>query len=559
MSIDSKPHNILFYCASVFQISHGRRSEDAMESGMGSKDIAIYERRARARTNSRDTMASEDEPFLPVDQVNKDSIPMPVVYRSSVRPGKLSLMQILLLNAVVCGVEICACAGFTFIPPMLLKAGYTEENMSIILGLGPLLGFFLVPVIGRMSDQCRSSLGRRRPFILVLSVMLIISLIVIPYVNVILDTLLGPRAFTKSLSVLIMTIGVVLLDFTSQACLTPCEALLSDASKETDQYERVFIVYSLMVSLGGFMGYLITAMDWNSTAVGDMFRSQEKTVFSLLTIIFTFLLSATMMVAHEMPISSSENIPIPPHSSRTKDSLLTIGNGNIESGYDTSASETSNGVLPQSRIDIPKQNPLTRTSSKPLPRFNLRMLMSCRLFSVTGKVFHYIWINMHEKLPEPMQRLFEVPYVLRHLGLAHFCSWTAIMGFNLFFTDYVGNTVFKGNPNAPEGSYLRNRFDEGVRMGSWGLLLHCITSASYALFVERLVNAYGTKLTYTFGMVTFSMAMFGMILVENIVIVNAMAALTGFGYATVTTIPFILVSKYHNEKDVSIKIVLHVI
>jgi solute carrier family 45 protein 3 len=45
----------------------------------------------------------------------------------------------ILLNSVVCGVEVCACAGFTYIPPMLLKAGYTEENMSIILGMGAFL------------------------------------------------------------------------------------------------------------------------------------------------------------------------------------------------------------------------------------------------------------------------------------------------------------------------------------------------------------------------------------------------------------------------------------
>nr|KAG5689142.1 hypothetical protein BaRGS_006350 [Batillaria attramentaria] len=45
----------------------------------------------------------------------------------------------LLLNAVVCGVEICACAGFVYIPPMLLKAGYSEEEMNFILATGSIL------------------------------------------------------------------------------------------------------------------------------------------------------------------------------------------------------------------------------------------------------------------------------------------------------------------------------------------------------------------------------------------------------------------------------------
>ena len=47
-------------------------------------------------------------------------------------------------------VEIAACAGFVYIPPMLLKAGYSEEQMNMLLGLGPLLALFFVPVIGEL-------------------------------------------------------------------------------------------------------------------------------------------------------------------------------------------------------------------------------------------------------------------------------------------------------------------------------------------------------------------------------------------------------------------------
>lgn len=98
----------------------------------------------------------DNEQFLQEVIYHDDPEPRPNPV--TMTPGKsLSLIQIILLNAVVCGVEICACAGFTYIPPMLLKAGYTEENMSIILGMGPLLGFIFVPIIGRASDNCFSS------------------------------------------------------------------------------------------------------------------------------------------------------------------------------------------------------------------------------------------------------------------------------------------------------------------------------------------------------------------------------------------------------------------
>ena len=62
----------------------------------------------------------------------KDSISSPVRKRGRVR----GLPSLLAVNALVCGVEIVSSAAFTFIPPLLLKAGYTETVMTIILGIG---------------------------------------------------------------------------------------------------------------------------------------------------------------------------------------------------------------------------------------------------------------------------------------------------------------------------------------------------------------------------------------------------------------------------------------
>ena len=513
-----------------------------------------FEIRARTRTSSTDTMLPDNSQMLPVIP-NNIPIPEMVVIGPNGHKRKISLMQIVLLNAVVCGVEICACAGFTYIPPMLLKSGYTEENMSIILGLGPLLGFILVPLIGRASDRCRSNYGRRRPFIIGISSLLIASLLIIPYGDKLCTYIIGPGALAKSVALLLLTMGVILLDFTSQACLTPCEALLSDASKDTDQHERAFIVYSLMVSSGGFLGYLITAIDWNTTTIGMFFKTQERTVFSLLTILFTVMLLASIIAAKEKPLSVVEMEQNIVTKSKSDSTMLEITSNGIESGYDTNESE--NGTV------LSLEKPLLPQTFSPkrharwnrvtaLPRVGINYLLTCKFIFAAFNLFRLVWLSIYEKLPEPFQKLCEIPYVLRQLAVAHFCSWTAVMGFNLFFTDYVGNAVFAGNPNAPEDSYLRARFDEGVRMGSWGLLLHCITSAVYALFVERIVSRFGIKLTYTIGMTSFVLAMFGMVMVQNVVFVNLMAAITGFAYATVTTIPFILVTQYHSNKDVSI-------
>ncbi len=42
----------------------------------------------------------------------------------------------MLVNMVVAGLEIAASVAFTFVPPLLLKSGYSETQMTIIFGIG---------------------------------------------------------------------------------------------------------------------------------------------------------------------------------------------------------------------------------------------------------------------------------------------------------------------------------------------------------------------------------------------------------------------------------------
>ncbi|XP_070199581.1 solute carrier family 45 member 3-like [Littorina saxatilis] len=486
------------------------------------------------------------------------------------QPHTLSFLQMILLNSVVCGVEIAACAGFVYIPPMLLKAGYSEEEMNVLLGLGPLLALFFVPLIGRASDSCRSKFGRRRPFILGLSIVLVISMYMIPFGEYFSVLALGDIPLSHQLGVFCLTVGSILLDFTSQACLTPCEAMLSDMSRESHQHDRIFTIYSVMVSMGGILGYLLTAIDWTSNSVGGYFGGQEASIFSILIVIFTMTLTLTVIIADEVPFTghvtphmiSHDDIPSIDGDSPT--SIVAISSDRTlspskkpslqnaqESGYESSSSEDDDSYL-KDRTRVLRGGPRPRTPKhfRSLTRYltKLSVMVRARGVSQLLQCLKVVVRNLHRLLPKAVREMLFFPVVLRYLGLANFCSWTAVMGFNLYFTDYVGQTVYGGNPNLPSSTPEGAAYDEGVRMGSWGLLLHCLTSAIYSVIVERLVVSYGYKMTYMMGMASFCFAMAGMVLVHNVVFVVLMAGLTGFAYSTLTTIPFMLVSQYHEDK-----------
>ncbi len=74
------------------------------------------------------------------------------------------------------GIEFCYATETALVTPTLLQMGLPDELYSITWILSPTLGFFMNPVIGSLSDRCRSPLGRRRPFILALCVGVIIGL-----------------------------------------------------------------------------------------------------------------------------------------------------------------------------------------------------------------------------------------------------------------------------------------------------------------------------------------------------------------------------------------------
>ena len=95
----------------------------------------------------------------------------------ALRKTKLQLVRI---SAAVCGIELCYAAETAFVSPILLKLGVPTTLMTMVWCLSPLLGFFLVPIMGSLSDRCRFRIGRRRPFIILMALGIVIGLALVP-------------------------------------------------------------------------------------------------------------------------------------------------------------------------------------------------------------------------------------------------------------------------------------------------------------------------------------------------------------------------------------------
>lgn len=94
----------------------------------------------------------------------------------AVEPPKRSRGRLILHGLVMFGREFCYAVEAAFVTPVLLSVGLPRSLYSLVWLISPILGFLLQPIIGSASDYCRSRWGRRRPYILVLGILMLVGL-----------------------------------------------------------------------------------------------------------------------------------------------------------------------------------------------------------------------------------------------------------------------------------------------------------------------------------------------------------------------------------------------
>ena len=59
-------------------------------------------------------------------------------------------------------------------------------------------------------------------------------------------------------------------------------------------------------------------------------------------------------------------------------------------------------------------------------------------------------------------------------------GWLSFEGMLLFYTDFMGEVVFQGDPKAPPASEAYQKYSGGVAMGCWGMCIYAFSAAFYS-------------------------------------------------------------------------------
>ncbi|KAM4709060.1 membrane-associated transporter protein [Discoglossus pictus] len=427
-----------------------------------------------------------------------------------VEAPRRSTGRLIMHSMAMFGREFCYAVEAAFVTPVLLSVGLPKSLYSIVWLISPILGFVLQPVVGSASDHCRSRWGRRRPYILSLGILMVIGMILYLNGDTAVSAIFKNAPEKKTWAIVITMLGVVVFDFAADFIDGPIKAYLFDVCSHQDK-ERGLHYHALFTGLGGALGYLIGAIDWGSTFLGQLMGSEFQVMFFFASTIFLALLVVHLCSIPETPLRDDI---LETKLLLKEDALSTYGSIDKEqNGY-----LKTNGKLSPAKLE--------ESDSEEEVQVQKRMTIKSLITA-----------------------LFNMPSHYRYLCLSHLIGWTAFLSNMLFFTDFMGQIVYHGNPYAEHNSTAYLTYERGVEVGCWGMCINAISSSAYSYLQKALLPYIGLKGLYFVGYLLFGLGTGFIGLFPQVYSTLVLCSLFGVMSSTLYTVPFNLISEYHREEE----------
>jgi len=199
-------------------------------------------------------------------------------------------LRIIALTGVSGMIDFLYAVEGAYFVPAIYDKGLSNVYGSMLISLSPILGILFQSYLGSASDRCKCRWGKRRPFILALTICCICGLVLFPFTKDI-SELLG-EAQLPVLIVLTVT-ATTLVDFGAGALQVPSRAYLLDVLPERHT-NFGNILCSVWVSFGATVGFAFGAINWSSD-----FSTQVKIVCGISLVITVVCVTLTLFSVDE--------------------------------------------------------------------------------------------------------------------------------------------------------------------------------------------------------------------------------------------------------------------
>ncbi|XP_054722644.1 proton-associated sugar transporter A-like, partial [Uloborus diversus] len=225
-----------------------------------------------------------------------------------------------------------------------------------------------------------------------------------------------------------------------------------------------------MAGLGAGLGYVIGAIEWDVPVFGNILEGQVIVVFAIITVVFLVFLVTSLCVFPELPLSVFKNPEThKEYKERYSDTPVQ---------YDTemnNVGKTQKETIMFSQVDaIAERNGDCLGAVDSITSIEEGLPPSSEDISLT----------------QHLKSIVRMPKALFRLCLVNFFTWMTSVSYCLYFTDFMGEYVFGGDPHAPQNSPEYILFKDGVRFGCWGMAFSSLFCAIYSLFIGKLIKEF---------------------------------------------------------------------
>ena len=208
----------------------------------------------------------------------------------------LPVSSIFALSAVVLAIDFGFAASEALIVPVLVEAGLSLSQASLVVAISPVLGVICQLFLGSLSDECACFWGRRRPFILCLCLVMTVGFLAAPFAP-----LVSELHFDNShvLGITLTIVAVVILDF--GLVQSPSRAYLLDTVPPS-QLKTGNLIYTLYSWVGVWLGFVASGFDWARIFGREVtVVNQAQVVFGMVAIGTLVAMVVTVCSVREPP------------------------------------------------------------------------------------------------------------------------------------------------------------------------------------------------------------------------------------------------------------------
>ncbi|PWA99519.1 sucrose transport protein [Artemisia annua] len=396
-----------------------------------------------------------------------------------------SMMTLILSCTVAAGVQFGWALQLSLLTPYIQTLGIGHAFSSFIWLCGPITGLVVQPCVGIWSDKCTSKYGRRRPFILLGSIMISISVVIIGFSAdigyLIGDTEEHCSTFkgTRTRAAFVFILGFWMLDLANNTVQGPARALLADLAGPS-QRNSANAIFCTWMAIGNILGFSSgSSGKWHSwfpfltsraccEACGNL-----KAAFLIAVIFLTFCTLVTLYFAKEVPLAPKQQQHL---RLSDVDPLLEDtqphGLDHSESKPRKKAVDHKVGNMPESVFekDSTEKNVDSSVKEDQVESFS----------DSPGAVL----VNL-------LTSLRHLPVGMHSVLIVMALTWLSWFPFFLFDTDWMGREVYHGDPKGNDAQV--KGYDEGVREGAFGLLLNSVVLGISSFLIEPMCRWIGSK------------------------------------------------------------------